>query len=68
MLKIELNCETLEEARIYINAHNYLNLIFDTYNSIKQARKHGDASDMERVLDTFLPEMAKAIEHDQGAY
>jgi len=68
MLELNIKCESLEEARVYLNAHQYHNLISDLYSALRNARKHGKPSDVLQVFDNFLPELCKAIDSIEGAY
>jgi hypothetical protein len=67
MFDITIKCESAEEARVYLNANQYLNLLEDIYNSVRQCQKHGDG-DLDKVLNNFLPEISHAIDNSTGAY
>jgi len=68
MLKLEVTCESHDEARVYLNAHQYHNLISDLYNALRGARKHGDDDAVLRVVDTWMPDLCNAIDNSTGAY
>ena len=68
MLELKIQCESLEEARVVLNAQQYLNLIDDFYNALRSARKHGSDADVLKVVDQFYPEMCNAIDNSTGAY
>lgn len=68
MLELNIKCETLEEARIYLNAMNYVSLLQDLRANLRDARKHGTDTDVLRVVDNFLPDIAQACDHADGAY
>lgn len=68
MLELRINCEDTAEGQIYLNAHNYLNLICDLHSALRTARKHGTPTDVLKVFDTYMPELAAATEHHTGAY
>lgn len=68
MLKLEFICESHEEARVYLNAHAYHNLICDLYAALRSARKHGEDKDVLAKVEAFMPDLAKAEEHNMGAY
>ena len=68
MLELKITCENAEEARVVLNAHNYLALIDDFYNALRSARKHGTDADVLKVVDQFYPEMCNAIDNSTGAY
>lgn len=66
MIKIEIECEDTDEARVVLNAHHYLSLITDFTNQIRLARKHdGDVND---VIDSFINNFYTAIDHHNGPY
>ncbi len=68
MLELKIQCESAEEARVYLNAQQYLNLIDDLYNALRSARKHGEDSDVIGIVDNFMPELCNAIDNSGGAY
>lgn len=68
MITIQFQCESQEEAHVYLNAQNYLNLIHDLYSAITSARKHGTDKDVLHQIEHFLPELGRAAEHNLGAY
>jgi hypothetical protein len=67
MFDITIKCESAEEARIYLNAPQYLNLLSDLYESARQSKKHGDG-DLDKVLENFLSEICTAVDNSGGAY
>jgi len=68
MLELNLKCESLEEARVYLNAHQYLNLISDFYVAIRSAKKHGTDADVLKAVEVFYPDIIRAVDHSEGAY
>ena len=68
MIEITIKCETLEEGRIYTNAINYLSLLQDLRANLRDARKHGTDADVLRVVENFMPDIAQACDHSDGAY
>ena len=68
MLELNIKCETIDEARVYLNAHQYLNLIDDFYNALRSARKHGTDQDVLDKVDAFMPDLLAAIDNPQGPY
>lgn len=68
MLELKIRCETTEEARVYLNAPQYLNLLDDLRNALRNAYKHGDDKDALKVLENFYTEITAACDHNQGAY
>ena len=67
MFDITIKCESAEQARVYLNANQYLNLLEDIYNAVRSTQKHGDG-DLDKVLENFLPEISHAIDNSTGAY
>ena len=68
MIKLNISCETTEEARVYLNAPQYHNLISDLYAALRSARKHGNDGDVLRVVDTFTNDLCNAIDNSNGPY
>lgn len=68
MLELKIQCESAEEARVYLNAPQYLALIDDVFNALRNARKHGTDADVLKAVDQFYPEMCNAIDNSTGAY
>jgi len=68
MLELNLKCESLDEARVYLNAPQYLNLIDDLYNALRTSRKHGTDADVLAVVDNYMSELCDAIDNSNGAY
>ena len=66
MIKIEIQCEDTDEARVVLNAHHYLSLITDFTNQLRTVRKHG--GDVNDVIDSFINNFYTAIEHHNGPY
>jgi hypothetical protein len=68
MLELKITCESLEDARIYLNAHQYHNLLDDLRNQLRNARKHGSDADVVRVVQSFFPDITIACDHHTGPY
>ena len=68
MIKLEIQCESPEEARIYLNAPQYHNLISDLCMSIRNAQKHGNETDFVMLANSFYPDLFKAMDNSEGAY
>ena len=68
MLELKIKCESPEEARVYLNAPQYHNLISDLYSGLRNARKHGTEADLAMFVDNYIDDLYKAIENSQGAY
>jgi len=68
MLELKIQCDTAEDARIYLNAHQYYNLLDDLRNALRNAQKHGTDSDVVRVVQNFFPDITIACDNHQGPY
>jgi hypothetical protein len=68
MLELKIQCETAEDARIYLNAHQYHNLLDDLRAALRNAYKHGDDKDALKVLENFFSDITIACDSHQGAY
>lgn len=68
MLKLEIACESHDEARVYLNAHQYHNLLSDLMNAIRSAQKHGSDKDLLFQINHFYPDICKAVDNSMGAY
>lgn len=68
MLELNIKCEDAEQARVYLNAPQYLSLLQDLQQAIRNAKKHGNDISVLRVVDTFYSDINAACEHSEGAY
>jgi hypothetical protein len=69
MLELKIQCDTLDEVNIYTNAVALHNLLGDLSNALRNAYKHGEGdSTALKVLETFYPDITKAVDHCQGPY
>ena len=68
MLELNIKCESPEEARIYLNAPQYLALLQDLRESLRGAYKHGEDSDVLKAVECFYPDIISACDHSEGAY
>ncbi len=68
MLELNIKCDSHDEARVYLNAHAYHNLLSDLLGALMAARKHSSKEDVLYQVEHFLPDLAKAVEHSLGAY
>lgn len=69
MIKLEITCESAEEARIYINAPQLQNLVTDFFHVIRNSRKHvGTEQDIFKLVETYFNEFAVASNHPEGPY
>ena len=53
---------------MYLNAHEYLNLVSDFYAAVRNAKKHGSDEDVLKTVDMFMPDFTAAIDNSEGAY
>ena len=67
MLELKITCESHEEARVYLNAPQYHNLLSDVYQAARSSQKHGDG-DLGKVLKSFLLDICNAVDNSNGAY
>ncbi len=68
MLELKIQCETADEARMYLNAPQYYNLLDDFRNQLRNAYKHGDDKDALKVLGDFYTEITAACDNHAGPY
>lgn len=68
MLELKIQCADADEARMYLNAPQYLNLIQDFFGALRSARKHGTDKDVLAQVAVFYPELCNAIDNSTGAY
>lgn len=68
MLELKINCGGVDEARVYLNAQQYLNLISDLYTALRSARKHGSDADVLAKVELFMPDLQAAIDNSTGPY
>jgi hypothetical protein len=68
MLELNIKCESLEEARIYLNAQQYHNLLSDMAMAFRNVIKHGTEKDIIVQVNNFYPDLCKALDHHQGPY
>jgi hypothetical protein len=68
MLELKIQCESADEARVYLNAHQYHNLLSDLMTAFRNAQKHGTDADVVRVVTNFYPDICNAVDNSTGAY
>lgn len=68
MLELKIQCENADEARMYLNAQQYHNLLEDLRVALRNAQKHGTDEDVVRVVENFYPDICAACDHNQGPY
>lgn len=68
MLELKIQCQDAEEARMYLNALQYHNLLDDLRNALRSAQKHGTDSDVVKVVQNFFPDITIACDNHLGPY
>jgi len=68
VIEINIKCESIDEARVYLNGPQYLNLLEDFCGAIRGARKHGTDQDILQKVELFYPDMCRAVDHNTGPY
>lgn len=68
MLELKIQCENADEARMYLNAEQYHNLLSDLRVALRNAQKHGTDEDVVKVVENFFPDITIACDHNQGPY
>lgn len=68
MLELKIQCQDADEARVYLNAPQYHNLLEDLRVALRNAQKHGTDADVLQVVQTFFPDITIACDHHQGPY
>lgn len=68
MLELKIQCQDADEARMYLNAPQYVNLLDDFYNALRSARKHGTDADVLKQVDSYMDELRVALDHSTGPY
>lgn len=68
MLELKISCENADEARMYLNAPQYHSLIYDLYNALRRATKHGTEADILEQVRNFLPDLSNAADNQTGPY
>jgi hypothetical protein len=53
---------------VYLNAPQYLALITDLTQAVRNAEKHGDDQSLLKVIRDFYPDLCRAMDHVEGAY
>ena len=68
MLELRITCESADEARVYLNAHQYHNLLSDIQLAFRNAQKYGDEAALAASAKKFYPDICQAVENSTGAY
>lgn len=66
MIKLEITCENVDEARLILNAQQYHSLICDFISQVKRSRECEE--DINKVIDIFIGDFCIATEHHRGPY
>ena len=67
MLQLKINCDSISDARVYLNAQQYLNLLTDLTDALHMATKHGTDKSVLKVVENFMPDLLNAI-NNEGPY
>jgi hypothetical protein len=68
MLELKIQCADADEARLYLNAPQYHNLLDDLRVALRNAQKHGTDAEVVRVVQSFFPDITIACDNNQGPY
>lgn len=68
MLELNIKCESIEDARVYLNGPQYLNLLQDLRMAFRNAQKHGSDADVVKAVQNFFPDITAACDHSEGPY
>lgn len=68
MLELKISCESASEARMYLNAPEYHNLLTDLRVALRNAQKHGTDADVVRAVQNFFPDITISCDHNEGPY
>lgn len=68
MITLTLNCESNDEARVYLNALQYHTLLRDLHAALRSAQKHGTMVNLLETVNRFMPDISNAVDNSQGAY
>lgn len=70
MLELKIQCEDVDQARVYLNAVQYHNLITDFAEALRNAEKYSDNPDQAMLLAVvgYKSDFLNAAQHNQGPY
>lgn len=68
MITLTINCKSNDEARVYLNALQYHNLLSDLHAALRSAQKHGTTVNLLETVNRFMPDLASAVYNSEGAY
>ena len=65
-IQLTINCETKDEATMYLNAQQYLNLLSDIQSQIRDCLKY--EQNMNTTLNSIYKDVCQCTEHHLGPY
>jgi hypothetical protein len=65
-IQITIKCEDKNEANIYLNAQQYLNLLSDIQSQIRDCLKY--EQNMNDTLNSIYKDVCQCTEHHLGPY
>ena len=65
-IKLNITCENRDEANIFLNAHQYLNLLTDIQSQIRSCLKY--EKNMNDTLNSIYKDICQCTEHHLGPY
>jgi len=65
-IQITIECENKNEANIYLNAQQYLNLLSDIQTQIRDCLKY--ENNMNDTLNSIYKDVCQCTEHHLGPY
>lgn len=68
MIKLTFDCDSAEQANIYISAPQLHNLLSDFALALRTSQKHGEDSDVLRTVTAFADDIFNAVDHANGPY
>lgn len=66
MLELKIQCEDADQARIYLAAINYHNLITDFHQALRSAEKHD--GNVLQIIQAFRSDFAACATSHEGPY
>ena len=68
MLELKIACEDAEQARVYLNAPQYHNLITDFAQALRNNQKHGTSESLQSIVNTFYEDFQTCAHSLEGPY
>jgi hypothetical protein len=65
-IQLIIECDDKNEANIYLNAQQYLNLLSDIQSQIRNCLKH--EQNMNDTLNSIYKDICQCTEHHLGPY